>query len=483
MEYRIKYLKYKNKYIKLKTKNQFGGANIILKIPAGDTNNITISFDVRYDDEATKFYVIISNFNIKYNNTDINLLYKSFIINSKFFIDKLNIASDQKKLNNLGSRSLNKFSFENCEENKLAENNYEIVYNKITEKIKVGIPNHHKDAKKYIESYYRKNICIHVENSSLQKSDISYYHNIMKLYIELAIIHNYNKIELNKHKELNIAGADIDKINKKYFEIYKNIPKYIESDIDLTKINLFVNGENKDISGKKIVFDSGNSNFTLIKKEMLIHLGIYLSDETINPKYNNIVFQNFIILQTVGVNDKDKDTHINPKKSNLIMLSLQFTDKKLINDKTYNIFCFVMDELPVDILLGQNTMQQLYEDGYSIKWRKSDQVNDKKIYIKEYLDFESNFQKFNTKKYEHLTPKMQDFIAKNIKNFLTGKYFEITGMTIDRINLFKENIKIFFKELEKNTSNLNSFFNIYYKYFDFDNEKNAIDLIVKDIFA
>jgi hypothetical protein len=154
----------------------------------------------------------------------------------------------------------------------------------------------------------------------------------MKLYIELAIIHNYNKIELNKHKELNIAGADIDKINKKYFEIYKNIPKYIESDIDLTKINLFVNGENKDISGKKIVFDSGNSNFTLIKKEMLIHLGIYLSDETINPKYNNIVFQNFIILQTVGVNDKDKDTHINPKKSNLIMLSLQFTDKKLIND-------------------------------------------------------------------------------------------------------------------------------------------------------
>jgi len=484
MDYRNKYIKYKRKYIKLKTENQSGGKTIILKIPAGEGNNITITYNATYLDNTTKFYTLIKDFSIKYNDTDINLLYRSFIINTQFFIKKLFNKSEDKedKLRNLGLRSANKYLFENCEKNKLAENNYEIGYNKNGEKLKEGKPNNHKDAKIFIESYYRKNICIHIQNSVLQKSEISYYHNIIKLYIELAIIHNYNKIELYKHIELTTVGADIEKINKKYFEIYKNIPKYIESNIDLNKIDLFINDEKKDITNKKIIFDSGNSGTTLIKKTMLKYLGIYREDGTIEPKYNNIVFQNFIKINSVGVNDKEGD-HINPIKSNLIMINFKFTDKKLNNDKTYIIFCFETDTLPVDILLGQDTMQQLYEDGYSIKWKKTDEFDDKNLYIKSYNNLESNFSTIIETDYNRLTNIQKLEIFKSTNNFLNGKYFEIIGMTPDRINLFKEKLGIFYKKLKKNKRDLDDFFDKFYIEFGFNDRQAAIDLIINDIFA
>jgi hypothetical protein len=363
MNYYDKYIKYKKKYVKLK--KSYGGNYELENYEINTSNNNIIKISYAYN--TFKNYIKIKNFTIHYNDIKIDTLHKKFMVNKTFFKNELNIKN---KIKELGKYSNNKYNFDECE-------------NTITPLEYLAIKNN-TDVKTFIESYFRKNICIITQDDELLNSELVYYHEIIKLYVSLCIIHNYNKIELMKYNKLKLNPTDtqIIKINKKYDKIYKNIPKYIESDIAHDKISFNVNGseillasKNNGIDGNelKVIFDTGNSSISLISYKMLKYLGIY--DDNNKPKpemINKCVFLNFGRTLIHGLSY----THHAVIKTELILLKYKFTDPKLKNDKEYKIVCFPIDK--PDMLLGQNTMYQLYEDGYSIKWYNNREKGEKK---------------------------------------------------------------------------------------------------------
>ena len=95
MSFYDKYLKYKNKYIQLKTEydNQLGGEKKtytkLLNPTDSIENQITISY--KYDDPISSYLIVINDFSIKIGTSDIPFLYKNFMVNEDFFYEYLDL--------------------------------------------------------------------------------------------------------------------------------------------------------------------------------------------------------------------------------------------------------------------------------------------------------------------------------------------------------------------------------------------------------
>jgi hypothetical protein len=314
MEYFDKYQKYKNKYLELKYK-QIGGAKTPYQfsIPLQSGKVIVISYEY---DTRDRFLYTIYNFKICINDNDINLVNRNFMINKFFFNDYLN--PNHQIIQNYSIESPEPFNFDNCDNINTPFTT--IKYFRITN----SDINEDNCIKKFIESYFRKNICIVIQNQSIMTTELVCYPNIMKLYIMLTIIHNYFKIEHTKLIDLN---------EQKYIKIYKSIPKYLESDIGNEKILFFVNNiavpmtniiNGIDGSTINMVFDSGNANRTFVSVKFLQYLGYYNANGLPNKQYvNNVIFEKFIIaVRGVGGGSEFGET-------NLVLLSFKFNDQKL----------------------------------------------------------------------------------------------------------------------------------------------------------
>jgi len=454
MEYFDKYQKYKNKYLELKYK-QIGGAKTPYQfsIPLQSGKVIVISYEY---DTRDRFLYTIYNFKICINDNDINLVNRNFMINKFFFDDYLNPTHQM--IQNYSIESPEPFNFDNCE---LINTPFTTIqYFRVIN----GDVREDNCIRKFIESYFRKNFCIVIQNQSIMTTELVCYHNIMKLYIMLTIIHNYFKIEQTK---LN------DRDTQKYEKIYKNIPKYIESNIGHEKILFLVdnimipmNRNRNGIDGTtlEIVFDSGNSYRTLVGTRFLQYLGYYDAHGEPKQQYkNNLIFNKFLKNMTGVTGTTDIG------ETDLILLSFKFDDPKLNNDKIYNITCYISDSSTYDILFGQDTIQELYEDGYSLKYHEPKAVGVKKIKENQGL-FKKLQVPFNT----NIMSKVLDDWAKGtysttdletvvdmIHIFITGNSFEKSNIRTAEIIMIKENICLFIQKLSKKTSLRTMFYNIF----------------------
>ena len=454
MEYFHKYQKYKNKYLELKYK-QIGGAKTPYQfsIPLQSGKVIVISYEY---DTRDRFLYTIYNFKICINDNDINLINRNFIINKFFFDDYLNPTPQM--IQNYSIESPEPFNFDNCDNINTPFTTRK--YFRITN----SDINEDDCIKKFIESYFRKNICIVIQNQSIMTTELVCYPNIMKLYILLTIIHNYFKIEHTKLTDLN---------EQKYIKIYKSIPKYLESDIGNEKISFFVNNiavlmtNNRygiDGTKLKIVFDSGNSNRTLVSVKFLQYLGYYDASGEPNQQYiNNVIFQKFMIaVKGVG-------SGLEIGETNLVLLSFKFNDQKLNNDKTYNITSVITNGAVADLLLGQDTILELYEDGYSIKYHKpfgtavSKIVKDQELFRKLLIPFDTNIMKKVLDDYTKGSYHAADMetIVEMIYVFITGRSFEKSNIRAAEIIIIKENICLFIKSLNKKAYLRTKFYDIF----------------------
>ena len=296
----------------------------------------------------------------------------------------------------------------------------------------------------------------------------------------LTIIHNYFKIEHTKLKDLN---------EQKYIKIYKSIPKYLESDIGNEKISFFVNNiavpminNRYGIDGSTInmVFDSGNANRTLVSVKFLQYLGYYNANGLPNNQYlNNVIFKKFIItVRGVGGGSEFGET-------NLVLLSFKFTDQKLNNDKIYNITCIITNSPAADLLLGQDTILELYEDGYSIKYHKpfgiavSKILENQELFRKLLLPFDTNIMKKVLDDYNKGVYHTADLetIVEMIYIFITGRSFEKSNIRAAEIIIIKENICLFIKSLNKKAHLRTKFYDIFLLRYDNTYNKECIDSI------
>ena len=374
MNYEKKYLKYKEKYIQLK--KQYGGEITNYELKVENEHDI---INISYNSEpvnATNLYYNIKNFKINITPAtggelkEINLPYNSFIVNQSYFNSKLDIteAKKQTKITFYSILQATKYDFTNCELSEVPDQYLKIGYHVASKANTVGTPDEFLPVKKYIESYYRKNICIYLENSELYESRLSLYHNIIKLITSLFIVNSYNKIEYYKYIQLKTAGANIVEINNKYFKIYQNIPKYIESNILNDKLQILSNGRVINNKGLNILFDTGNQSVSLISRKFRNELNIDRHGSIDYPLYEGrVVFRNFIKPAISGIGNNPLEI------TNLYCIKIKFIDPKLINDKEYTLYCFEANlGTTTDLLISQVAMSELYDDGYSIKWYKHD---------------------------------------------------------------------------------------------------------------
>lgn len=457
MEYFDKYQKYKNKYLELKYK-QSGGAKIPHEVcfPTLTTPSVEISISFEYDCLADEFIYNIYNFKIRIGTNDIRLVNQNFRIN-KYFFNKYLKNPSSAVIDKYRKKEKTKFNFDNCE----------ILNTPFTsaENFRVVDSDENEDncIKRFIESYFRKNICIIIQNQTIMTQSIVYFHGLMTLYIMLTIIHNYFKIEETKLRDLDV---------EKYQKIYKSIPKYIESNIDNHNIlfrsdnNSFINlnEDRNGINNLKIIFDTGNSTNTFVSPRFMIYLGYYNADGTPKRQYmNNQIFEKFLY-NIQGVTGNESGI------SKLVFLSFKFNDPRLDNDKIYNINCIIKDNATTDILLGQTTMQQLYDDGYSIKWYKSANLgktfrSTKSIIYDEFknVNFDDTIfyklleRRNSGEEIQELLPSLETIVDTTI-SFIQGNYFEINNIRpIDLIRI-KENICLFLIEINTRYRSIKSTF-------------------------
>jgi hypothetical protein len=215
-----------------------------------------------------------------------------------------------------------------------------------------------------------------------------------------------------------------------------------------------INGTDLDI-----IFDTGNDALTQVSSNFLKYLNYYSSKNSINQSLKNVkIFSNFVNISTAGLNGGKSETII----GNLILLKFKFKDNKLNNDKIYKIFCFENPKLEnIGLLIGQDTLAELFDDGYSIKW-KNYAVEGKKFIkdtIKNYNellnDAESIFKK-PIQSSEFDKQKLEE-VVNIIYLFITGRYLEKTNFTHDNILKIKNDIKLYFQRLDvnENKNNIN----------------------------
>ena len=481
MDFYDKYLKYKNKYINLK-KSLIGGAPDIkcefeikcsgfAKENDTDITNIKISFEYNNYEKSLVNHKIIKNFDMKIkkrSDTDyssLKLPYNEFIVNNLFFENKLNYEGKDIELNKLGIYTSDQLVMSECEKLMIADDFLKIIY--VGEKVK-----------RFIESYFRKNNCINLQSYEFFIS-LKNYKEILSLYIYLVIITQYFRIELFKKYLYDTKPEESKRIDYKYNVIYSHIPKYLEAEIPVDKIEFGFNSStgivwtncNQTLNGIngndfKIIFDTGNSTSTLVSKKFLQFIGILDSSDNINPLYSSSVIKNFIKPKSHGIGGTSAS-----KQTNIFYLQFKFTDSKINNSKIYNIYCFNDDNPTFDVLFGQETMSALYDDGYSIKWHssvaaKSVRLGTSNILKKEFynnlllkdpkinlilkfhnidiVDLIKNFQLF-----EEFQKYYSTFFLLYFQHFITGKYFDTNNLSPIQINLIKNNLKPYYLNLLK----------------------------------
>jgi hypothetical protein len=462
-----KYLKYKNKYLELKN-SLIGGAlvnySITFKSSKPREEDITICYDYDQSQMNNKdtFVVQIKNFKILIGNEDIIFLYKNFAVNKNFFYNNLDLkkskesieyktrkfnlfdkqAKDENspiKIKNLGENNTESYTFTDCENIEILDN-----YLKLSSK--------DTNIKRYVESFLRKSLCSMTHTDNFIKSNLKHYPNLMKLYYSLIIISQYNKIVLNKQNDLIKYPGD-QKIISKYENIYKNIPKYIPAHINNTDLKIRDSKETYvNLSSElNIIFDSGNDASTFISTKLLKYLGYLDSDNNINKSLlNKKIFTNFIKPGTLGVGGGETDSEI----TNLILLEFMFTSNKLNNDKIYKIYCYQSDSAQSDLLIGNDVLSILYEDGYNIKWKSFVSKGSKEITdnLKIYTDLCSSDSIFLQRPINTSLYSKEDRlkIVHHIHTFITGKYLELSNLTASDIIYIKKIIKDYLIALNTN---------------------------------
>jgi hypothetical protein len=256
------------------------------------------------------------------------------------------------------TQSIDNYDINMCEVNTIQNIYLYFVQNPATNGMDTNVKN-------FVESYLRKNFCIEklFETYFVQ---IYRFHNIIKHLMILFISSKYFKIMLNTN---NIR------------HIFKQIPKYVNEHVDNNHIAFkgFVSVSNsleygadfimnKFADGSKIdiIFDSGNDSNTYITTRLLKKLNYLRPDDMPQDQLiaNNTILNNFFV-SSLGVNDA------NPvlTRSKLCKLYFKFNSPRLDNNLEYTINAFIKDSTAYDILFGQDTMKQLFDDGYSIKYK------------------------------------------------------------------------------------------------------------------
>ena len=465
MDYQQKYIKYKNKYEYLKnfkylneninflTNDFVGGADTDCEIVLDDpTSTLCIIISYSYSDQGPN-HKIIKNFKIvlhnKTNNTkeEAKLTFELFFVNNDFFENEINIEHNMVKKTELFKKKTTKYDFIKCENLNIPNNYFKI--------------NNDSDVKTFIVSYFKKNMCIINQSTKIFTSTLQHYHNLLELYITLCIIHQYNKIELVKFNSQNQGN--------RYNEIYKHIPKYIESDIDNNKIEFLVDNNKfidvtQNINGingnnLKIIFDSGNASITLISSNFLKYLCYLDIAGNVNLSLKNKLYlEKFYKPGVCGIGGSTADA-----VTNLYLLKFKFIDQKLNNEKVYSIYAFECNNPTYDLLLGQNTMSQLYDDGYSIKWHLTISkgkriiddtlINYNRIINNDHTFFINRIP--NHIIFQSLLINEHQIIIKIINNFKIGLYFERLSITdIRNIKTKLKSIYVYIKQIEhiNNTS-------------------------------
>ncbi len=476
MNFYNKYLKYKNKYINLKTSLIGGNHDSKCEFEIicygfteekdTDITKIKISFDYDNYEKSPDNHKIIKNFDIKIKKrndahySSLKLPYNEFIVNNLFFENKLNYEEKDAEFNKLGIYTNDEFIMSVCEKIMISDDFLKVNYS--DEKIK-----------RFIESYFRKNNCI-----NLQYYDffilLKNYHKILELYLYLIIITQYFRIELFKKYLYDTKPTENKKITDNFDNIYSNIPKYLEARIPVQKIEFGINSSNgliwnncnktqNEINGNnfKLIFDSGNSGGTLVSPKFLKFLGILDSSGNINPEYSSNVIKNFIRPKSHGIHGSSST-----RQTNIFNLKFKFTDSKTFNDKIYDIYCYQEIDFPYfDVLFGQETMAALYDDGYSIKWHASydnkyinlniqKKINNSNFYsdlllsdpIKNpILKFQKNFYEImsNEKEFQEFIDYIPIFVI-YFNYFINGRFFETSNLNISNIILIKEYFKNYY---------------------------------------
>jgi hypothetical protein len=486
MSFYNKYLKYKNKYIQLKN-NQTGGVltsyRVVLNPTVPVANQITLSYDL---DLPLAQITTIRNFNINIGGSDIQLLYKNFMVNKNFLYDYLDLKKDKdnmklKEFKNKIQQALASQYIENNVDAKIANYiiNNPVDYNFndcesiiITDDY-LKLNDKDTDIKRFIESYFRKSICIMTQKDNFIQSQLKNYHNLLQLYYSLIIISQYFKIVFKKSDELRVANLDPERllqINKKYSEIYKNIPKYIPLSIGLDQIEMNTNNPlifrklnetHNGINDKMIIkFDTGNSSVTIISHKLLRYLGYYDAANNPDPALENTrIFSNFIRPSAVGAHGG----FALAANSNLILIQFRFVDNKLNNDKTYNLYCYPENNPGWDILFGQQTLHELFEDGYSIKY--SDIKFDGEREMNKIKDLYKILNSANSPiltALQNSHPEINFNQCVNyIMNFSTGFYIQKSNLNVEDIIRIKKEISAYIQYIQTNhNSKLESFYNL-----------------------
>jgi hypothetical protein len=309
----------------------------------------------------TDFLVKISNirFNNKTNGQIIYQSVRSYFVNwqtleifLKLVNSRLIYRQGDKTIDDFFTQSADNFTFEQCELNSIQ--NIYMYYLSISEDYISS------KVKSFIESYFRKNFCID-KFFSFEMVALYRFHEVIKRLMIIIITDKYFRIVLNTDNTQRIV---------------KHIPKYISEHVDNNEIQIkgFKSDTNSleydsvtfDITGFKVVFDSGNDANTMITTRFLKKLKYINQNDTIPDA---IIDQNIIVNDFMnscrGVGQQCSST----VKSKLCKIFFKFTNPTNNDDNEYNISAFINESNSYDILFGQDAMRKIFENNYCIKYQ------------------------------------------------------------------------------------------------------------------
>jgi hypothetical protein len=342
MDFKYKYLKYKDKYLNLK--NQYGGKkDTKYKIKNIDENKITL---VKNDVNKLDYdhYNIIFNDKLK-SNINIDIIYNiEKLIKIKISVNKIKVNKNNKVyILDFNIDVINKIEI-NLNNEKIELNNVNI--SEFTNKNFLNFNDANKNTRKTIDfckmNYKNK-------NSKIQKLvNILTCDKIYKSFGDL------DDEKCMKYGNLILFIYDVlsyDKVNNKDFEEYSNLIFKRESPVVLSnddvKIQVGLNDYEKISKFTKdikeyfigfdkisILIDTGNSEYTMISEKFL---------KLLQEKYNDGVVVKDVYSLIGGLNGSSTIT------KQIAIFNVEVYDEK------YNIIAVVSDNSPVDLIFGEKS--------------------------------------------------------------------------------------------------------------------------------